>query len=556
MPGELKFKITEAMIDQFMDLTGDRSSLHADQAFAERSMYRRRVVHGMLPIAFLTALPLNGAGSVPWVLSKLSGRFLKPVFPGDRLSLTATAGAGREEANTREVECVFKHADSGAVVTTVNAVLRRATPGVMEKRSLGRGVRGRGTALLLDSISEQTYQFDELAKGQEADVRFAVTDSHIEAWHSLVVQGLAGEASSSPISHTVHAANVMAVCLVSTLAGMCLPGRYATLMEFSVAFASPIRLGATYRLAGLIEHKSQSTGILSEGLSIHGPDNRKDACASGKVRVKVNDAEVRGPSMAALRQEESDLQLKDKVVLITGASRGIGATTAKLFALYGAKVAVNYNKGQEEAKRVVGEIKESGGDAFAVQADVSDRGQVRSMVEVIRRTYGTVHVLVNNAVADAYPVSFQELTWDAIQQDLNVVLKGAFNCCQEVLPRMVEKRWGRIINLSTIFTDNPPAGQTKYVTSKSALTGLTRSLAKEMAGSNIQVNMVVASIVETDLSKHVPKMFLSGMKNDTPMKRHATTGDVAKAIVFLASSLASFTTGQRIMVTGGNPPFL
>jgi 3-oxoacyl-[acyl-carrier protein] reductase len=555
MPAELRFTVTEAMIDRFMDLTGDRSSLHADQAFAEQSLYRRRVVHGMLPIAFLPALPLD-AGLGPWILSKLSGRFLKPVFPGDRLALIATAGVGRQDASTCEVECVFKHEDTGAVVTTVNAMLRRPAPADREQAGVRKHLRGRGTTLLLDAISEQVFQFDDLAKGQKADVRFAVTDTHIKAWHSLVTDGVRAEGPCSPISQTVHPAHVMAACLVSTLAGMCLPGRYATLMEFSVTFASPIRLGVAYRLAGRIDHKPQSTGILSEGLSIHGPNDRKNACASGTVRVKVNNAEVRGPSMASLRQEESDLQLKDKVVLITGASRGIGATTAKLFAVHGAKVAVNYHRGQEGARRIVGEIKEDGGDAFAVQADVSDRKQVRRMVEEVRRVYGPVQVLVNNAVADAYPVPFQELTWDAMQQDLNVVLRGAFNCCQEVLPMMAENRWGRIINLSTIFTDAPPAGQTKYVTAKSALTGLARSLAKEMAGSNVQVNMVVASIVETDLSKHVPKMFLSGMKHDTPMKRHATTGDVAKAIVFLASSLASFTTGQRIMVTGGNPPFL
>lgn len=554
MPTELKFTISEAMIGQFIDLTGDRSSLHADQAFAERSMYRRRVVHGMLPVVFLTALPLNGASPGPWILAKLSGRFLKPVFPGDRLVLSATAGG--QDASTREWECIFKNEDSGTVATTINVVLRSPGPDRLPQTAARKKPGGRSVALLLDAVFEQTYQFSELSKGQSAELRFGVADSHLEAFHRLVAQGLAGDAASSPIRLTVQPAEVMAVCLLSTLAGMCLPGRYATLMEFSMAFTSSIRLGATYKLAGLIEHKSQSTGILSEAICIQELDGRQDACASGSARVKVNDAEVKGPSMAALRDEESDLGLKGKVVLITGASRGIGATTAKLFAVHGAKVVVNYNRGQEAARQVVGEIKEGGGNAFAVQADVSDREQVRRMVAEVRRVYGPVQVLVNNAVADAYPVTFPELTWDALQQDLDVVLKGAFNCCQEVLPMMTENRWGRIINLSTIFTDNPPIGQTKYVTSKSALTGFTRSLAKELAGSNIEVNMVVASIVETDLSKHVPKMFLSGMKHDTPMKRHATTADVAKAIVFLASSLASFTTGQRIMVTGGNPPFL
>jgi 3-oxoacyl-[acyl-carrier protein] reductase len=178
------------------------------------------------------------------------------------------------------------------------------------------------------------------------------------------------------------------------------------------------------------------------------------------------------------------------------------------------------------------------------------------MMAAIQARYDTVHILVNNAVADAYPIPFMELTWDHLQRDLDVTLKGAFNCCQEVLPLMQRNGGGKIINLSSVFTDTPPPLQTKYVVSKSALTGLTRSLAVEFAPHHIQVNLVQASIVETDLSKHVPKIFLSGMKHDTPMKRHASTSDVAKAVVFLASALSSFTTGQRILVTGGNPPFL
>jgi len=159
-------------------------------------------------------------------------------------------------------------------------------------------------------------------------------------------------------------------------------------------------------------------------------------------------------------------------------------------------------------------------------------------------------------VRDAYSVPFMELEWQELQQDIDVTIKGMFNCCQEVLPLMLKNKWGKIINVSTVFTDNPPPGQAKYVISKSGIVGLTRSLAVEFAAENIQVNMVVPSITETDLTKHVPKMFLEGMRKNTPMRRNAAPVDVAKAVVFLSSSLASFTTGQKIMVTGGNPPFL
>jgi len=121
---------------------------------------------------------------------------------------------------------------------------------------------------------------------------------------------------------------------------------------------------------------------------------------------------------------------------------------------------------------------------------------------------------------------------------------------------MMENKGGKIVNIGTIATDNPPANQAKYVVSKSALVGLTRSLAVEFAAHNIQINMVVPNFVETDLTKHIAKMFVEKIKNDTPMKRLALANDVAKAVVFLASSQASFTTGQRIMVTGGAAPFL
>ena len=170
--------------------------------------------------------------------------------------------------------------------------------------------------------------------------------------------------------------------------------------------------------------------------------------------------------------------------------------------------------------------------------------------------YGTVHALVNNAVGDFYPIPFRELTWERLQQDLDVVVKGAFYCCQEVLPLMVANGGGKIVNVSSIAVDDPPPGQSKYVVVKSALMGLTRSLAVELAPHNIQVNMVAASMVETDLVKHIPKLFVAGLRNDAPMKRLANTIDVAKAIVMLTSSLAPFTSGQRLVVTGGRPPFV
>jgi len=553
----VEFRVTDSMVERFAELTGDRSSLHTNQAFAERSAYRRKVVHGMLPVTFITALSPNLPGEPRWSVVKLSARFLKPSFVNDRLSLSVTIPTSEAPSDVKEVEFAFKNLESGAIVTTGRATFSSQRMAGEEAAPVLGGRQTGGSCLVNDKLSEQAIQFEQIKKGQGASFQFQVTVASLESFLDLIAEGLASHGSrSAPTSNAAHETNVMAACLVSTFAGMCLPGKYATLMECSVAFARPIRLNKTYTLTGTVQHVSRATSVLSETLLIQDSDNEMGVCATGKVSVKVNEPATVGPSMDWLRQHEFDLRLKNQVVLITGGSRGIGETTAKLFALYGAKVVVNYRQSQQDAERVVEQITSAGGEAIAVQADVTDRGQVRQMMTAIQARYETVHILVNNAVADAYPIPFMELTWDHLQRDLDVTLKGAFNCCQEVLPLMQRNGGGKIINLSSVFTDNPPPLQTKYVVSKSALTGLTRSLAVEFAPHHIQVNLVQASIVETDLSKHVPKIFLSGMKHDTPMKRHASTGDVAKAVVFLASALSSFTTGQRILVTGGNPPFL
>lgn len=277
----------------------------------------------------------------------------------------------------------------------------------------------------------------------------------------------------------------------------------------------------------------------------------------GTLNAKVNEPAVVMPSARSIKEAESaGLGLSGKVALVTGASRGIGETTAKFLALQGVKVAVNYFQGETQARAIVEEISREGGEAFAVQADVSDLQSVRRMMEAVVQKFGRIDILVNNAVGDALPVPFEELTWDRVQKDIDIIVKGAYHCCREAVPLMKKSGQGRIVSLSTVFTEIPVPGQMKYVIAKSALVGLTRSLAAELAPSGITVNLVVSSLVETDLSKHVPKMFLEKMKNDTPMKRHAQALDVAKAVAYLASSFSSFTTGQKIMVTGGSAPFL
>ena len=199
---------------------------------------------------------------------------------------------------------------------------------------------------------------------------------------------------------------------------------------------------------------------------------------TGKIKTKVNEASKKMPSMRDFKVD--GFGLNNKVVLITGASGGIGETTAKLFSLHGAIVVINYFKGQDEASRIVDEIKINGGIGLAIKADISEKEQVKSMFDEVISKYKTIDILVNNAVSKNLPQSFLNVTWDDFQHDININVKGVFNCCQEALPYMIKCRKGKIVNMGTVYTEVPVPNQAKYISTKSAIVGLTRSLAIEI----------------------------------------------------------------------------
>ena len=304
-----------------------------------------------------------------------------------------------------------------------------------------------------------------------------------------------------------------------------------------------------------IQEEKQAEPRVGKGASLSA-EQGAERIETPSVGQNVSKPVSKMPTLSGLRQGSLDLGLTGKVVLITGASRGLGETMAKLFSLHGAKVVVNYYRGRQDAQRVVDEITGNGGEAFACQADVSSGEQVDAMVRRAVDAFGGVHVLVNNAIREFRAIDFMKTSWQDVQSDIDIVVQGAFNCCKAVIPLMLAGGGGKIVNMGTLATDNPPPNQFKYVVAKSALVGLTRSLAVAYASKNIQVNMVSPSFVETDLVSHIPKGYRDKIGSDTPMKRNAAPEDVAGAALFLASSYASFTTGQKIMVTGGDVPFL
>jgi 3-oxoacyl-[acyl-carrier protein] reductase len=537
------------MVSRFADLTGDRSSLHVNAAFARRSAYRQAVVHGMLPVAYLAMMPslcMEGFRAVP---VGLTGRFTSPVFEGD--TLTLAAGPGRIVGDGTQVELDYRITRDQTVVTTGTIAVGYDTTRALDAVPSQNG----GAALLLRPTEVNNFLLEEIETGAIDCLEFAVSQDAIAAFISLLAEGGADGATATGVAERVYLPNLLSMLLYSTSIGVSLPGASATFLEFSARVERPVELNTPYALRGRITHRSAATRILKKELLVAAAGS-EDVIVRGKASTLVSKPFNRMPSSEELRALGTGFGLDGKVVLITGASRGIGETTAKLFALHGAKVIVNYHRGADDARRVVEEITGTGGQAIAVAGDVSKPEDVKALVRLGREQYGAVHVLVNNAARDYRPVPFLRLTWDDIQKDLDVIVKGAFLCCQEVIPLMLDQGEGRIINISTIAADNPPPDQTKYVIAKSALVGLTRSLSIEFAARNIQVNLVVPNFVETDFVAHIQDGFRKKIAREIPMQRAGSPIDVARAVLFLASAYSSFTTGQKVMVTGGGAPYL
>jgi 3-oxoacyl-[acyl-carrier protein] reductase len=236
--------------------------------------------------------------------------------------------------------------------------------------------------------------------------------------------------------------------------------------------------------------------------------------------------------------------LKDKIALITGASRGIGAGAAIALAGSGADVAVNYRNRAREAKAICEQISALGRRAVSIQTDVSQAAAVRKMISEIEQQLGTISILVNNAgIARQQPIEeITEKDWDEIM-DTN--LKSAFLVTQAVLPRMREQRWGRIINMSSVAAQTGGVIGPHYAASKAGMIGITHSLAKLLAKEGVTVNAIAPALIETEMITSNAKASPSRI----PLGRFGSVEEVASVVVLLATN--GYITGQTINVNGG-----
>jgi 3-oxoacyl-[acyl-carrier protein] reductase len=242
--------------------------------------------------------------------------------------------------------------------------------------------------------------------------------------------------------------------------------------------------------------------------------------------------------------------LKNKNAIVTGGTRGIGREIAKTLAENGANIAINYRNYNEEIESLIEELKSFGVKVVAVKCDVSDEEEVNNFIKEVKDNFESIDILINNAgiTKDGLIIRMNEKDFDDV---INVNLKGTFNTTKAVSAVMVKQRYGKIINISSVVGVTGNAGQCNYAASKAGVIGFSKSVARELAARNINVNVIAPGYINTDMTKVLPDRVKEEVLKTIPMKKIGEPKEVANLALFLSSNLSDYITGQVINVDGG-----
>jgi len=525
------------MVHCFASLTGDRNAMHVDPEFARRFQYRQPVVHGMLPFSFIVFLEEAFPG-FSLTFSTFNVRFVAPVFVGVAVRLTAEATPA--ESGSLAFHARWTREASDEVLIEASGSFRLRT---LNGDSAG-SCRNRG-CLLTDELAENSYAIEDL-EGKSENLRFCLDPDVWSQYQRLVFRPALGRDDYG------FCPNLAASLVLSPLVGMRLPGRYATFLSFKASFDRGLSPGVPCSVSAVVEKVSRPSESIWIAAAFH---DAEAPAGKAELKVMVNAPPRQMIDCSSIKERYLDIGVRGKVAVITGSSRGIGETTAKLFAMHGARTVVHYYRGEQDAAAIVEEIRAAGGTAVALGCDIREESQVSRFFAQVLEAYGRVDILVNNAVGDFRPKAFLKLRWEDYLEELEVSLKGMHNCCREAVVIFRNEGGGKIVNLSSAAVHNPVSGHSRYITSKSAVTGYTRSLAKELIEDNIQVNVVVPAMTETDLLSSIPPEYLRRMAAEREYRRHLSPIEVALSILYLSGDWSHGITGQQIVLNLGEPPF-
>jgi NAD(P)-dependent dehydrogenase (short-subunit alcohol dehydrogenase family)/acyl dehydratase len=528
------------LVELFAAATGDRSAIHMEVEFARLTRFRRPIVHGMLPVLAV----LRGASSrwqrdALW-LRQFSCRFLNPAHAGERLQLTLSVETSADAST--HFRFSIADAEGNVLITQGEAAFAAGSAG---------GRPSESVSCLVRPVEERFLEASGVALGLSEAVAFRAAPAGIRELlaaldnHAAVPGGDCPWATFDP--------NLASLLPASTLIGMRLPGRLATFTEFDAVFDRPIGADSEIELHGSVEKIQPGRNRLRLSLEWKLQDV---TVATGSAAAILNPSAPIGIGCDEIRSRHIGTGIEGRVALVTGASRGIGQAIAKLLAMHGAKVAVHYFRGSRDATATVNDIVQHGGIAIPVRGDLRQEPDIEDMFARVREAFGNVDILVNNAVGEFTPKPFKDLVSRDYLDEIEVSLLGLHACCKRAVESMRARRYGKIVNISTIATETPASGQSKYITAKSAVIGYTRSLAAELARENVQVNLVLPRMTDTSLVASLPRAIVDRIASESPNGELLQPIDVAKAVLFLVSDWATPISGQRILLNQGEAPFI
>jgi 3-oxoacyl-[acyl-carrier protein] reductase len=391
-------------------------------------------------------------------------------------------------------------------------------------------------------------RYSEIQVGDKQSLTHLITKEDIEKFVELtgddnklhVDEKYAGKTSfKKPVVH-----GMLGASFISTIIGTKLPGDGALWFSQTLEFLLPVRIGDEITISAEVLKKNDRDNSLELKTEII--NQNRQVVTRGIAKVKVIEQQHEQQDVDNKHESESP-----GVALVIGGTGGIGRAACIQLAKDGFDVIIHYNRNSKLASEIKTLVENKNRKALIVKADITKEEEVKDIVSKSLRVFGKIDVTINCAASIIPNIKFAELRWTDFLTQLEINIKATFTIMKLVIPSMLERGYGKIINIGSLSVDKPNAEWAHYITAKSALTGFTRSLAFELAPKGIRINQVTPGMVDTELISDIPEKVKLLTAAQTPLRRLASTEDIAGVISFLASKNSDFITGENIRVNGG-----
>lgn len=419
----------------------------------------------------------------------------------------------------------------------------------------------------INDIKVAKLDFDLIKVGDTAEITHKITQNDVNLFASLTGDfnplHMSAEYAKSTSFQKPVVYGMLSASFISTMIGTRMPGEGALWSSQMLEFLRPAFVGDTLFVRSTVIQKSNATRSLLLDTKVSNQHNQ--ILVSGRSLVKTLESE----SSAAIKESSSDienqhtefkqsqaqnlpLRINERIVLVTGGNRGIGEAIVLRLAEKGYKIVVNYSSDSVSASQLIKKVCSKGFVAVDGKADVSNIEDLEKLKIRIQDSVGPITDVVHCASPIPIPTAFEFLSWEDFQVQIDVQLKGAFNCTKLFLPHMLEVKKGTFTYVSSIFAEGvPPSMQAHYVSTKAALSALGRSIAVEFGNKGIRSNIVAPGMTQTEMISGIPEKTKLLAKMNTPLRKIAAPEDIANAVEFLISDSSGHITGETIRICGG-----